>query len=172
MPPNPGRPSLDWSDRAPFPFTRESSIRLDAEGRFWHEGALVAHPGLAQAMHGWISRHPDNQRWVLENGYDWCYLTVDDAPVVVRAARLDGGGTSARVVLTLSDGSEDRVDPAALRVDAEGVLRCDVKAGKKGGPFPARFDRHAIQSLGQHIREQAGGYVLQVGSKSIKLPRS
>src|SRR6516162_6749637 len=82
--------------------SRESSIRLDAEGRFFHEGRPVAHPKLAQAMHTWIGRHPDDGRFILSNGYDWSYFTVEDAPFFVRALRLEGG----QAILALSDGTE------------------------------------------------------------------
>lgn len=148
----PPRPPLDWSGTAPFPFTRESAIRLDADARFFHEGVRVDHPKLAHAMHTWISRHPSDGRYVLENGWDWCYLTVDDTPFVVRAARVDGDA----IELTLSDESIERVSPGALVVDGEGGVRCQVKAKAKGGPYPARFDRHAVVSLGEHLVERDG----------------
>src|SRR5580700_1822488 len=47
--------------------SRESTIRLDAEGRFFHEGARVEHPRLEAAMHTWIARHPDDGRFILTN---------------------------------------------------------------------------------------------------------
>src|SRR5580704_9868593 len=72
---------------APEGRSRESSIRLDANGHFWHDGAPVEHLGLADALHGWISRHPDDGRYILTNGYDWTYFSVDDAPYFVRALR-------------------------------------------------------------------------------------
>src|SRR5512138_1092762 len=68
---------------APEGRSRESTIRLDAEGRFWHEQLLVEHRKLAAAMHTWISRHPDDGRYILTNGYDWTYFTVEDAPYTV-----------------------------------------------------------------------------------------
>ena len=37
-------------------------------------------------MASWVSRHPDDARWLLENGWDCCYLTLDDAPHLVRDA--------------------------------------------------------------------------------------
>jgi hypothetical protein len=40
--------------------SRESTLRLDAQGRFWHEGRLVEHAGLSAGLHGWIGRHPDD----------------------------------------------------------------------------------------------------------------
>ena len=166
-PPAGARPPLDWSGKAPFPFTRESSIRLDVEGRFHHDGVQVEHPGLSRAMHTWISRHPTDGRYVLENGWDWCYLTVDDTPFVVRAARVEGDALE----LTLSDESTERIDPARLRLDAAGVLRCEVKAGAKGGPYPARFDRHAIVALGERLREEGGAFVLSLGGREVTIGR-
>ena len=43
-------------------------------------GASSSTPGLAAGLHRWIGRHPDDGRYVLKNGYDWSYFTVDDAP--------------------------------------------------------------------------------------------
>ena len=164
----PPHPPLDWSGKAPFPFTRESTIRLDAEGRFFHDGALVEHPGLAHAMHTWISRHPNDGRYVLENGWDWCYLTVDDTPFVIRAAHVDGDS----LIATLSDGTTERLAPSGLRVGDDGSLRCEVRAGAKGGPYPARFDRHALVSLGERLTEKDGGYVLSIGGREHPIARA
>jgi hypothetical protein len=140
---------------------------LDEDGRFHHEGVRVEHPGLIRAMHQWIARHPIDGRYVLENGWDWCYLKVDDAPYVVRAAK--PSGTSLE--LTLSDDATERIDPSALRVDTNGVLRCDVKREKKGGPFPARFDRHAQVALGEALREENGEYVLSIDGRDVRIRR-
>jgi len=161
----PGRPPLDWSGRAPFPFSRESSIRLDSDGRFWHEGGLVEHPGLALAMSTWISRHPEDGRYILENGYDWCWITVEDTPFLVRSVRVDG----TSLVLTLSDATEERIDPHELRLDPAGNLRCDVKRAAKGGPYPAKFDRHALQSLSERIHEDGDGFILTLDGGSVRL---
>src|SRR6187455_615956 len=87
---------------APPGQSRESSIVLDAQGRFWHDGALVEHPGMARAFAGWIGRHPDNGRFILSNDFDWTYFTVRDVPLFVRSVRAVGGAPSAE----LSDGSE------------------------------------------------------------------
>lgn len=162
------RPQLDWSGNAPFPFTRESSIRLDAEGRFFHEGAPVDHPGLARAMASWISRHPDNGRWVLENGYDWCYVAIEDVPLWVRSARVEGGA----IVATLSDGAEERIDPRTLSVDAEGTLRCEVKANARKGPYPAKLARLAQLALAERLREENGQFVLATDAGEITLRRA
>src|SRR5262245_1832529 len=164
---NSARPQLDWSGNAPFPFTRESSIRLDAEGRFFHEGNRVEHPGLARAMASWISRHPDNGRWVLENGYDWCYVTIEEVPFWVKSARVDGDA----IVGTLSDGSEERIEPRSLSVDEHGTIRCEVKANARKGPYPAKLARHAQLALAERLHEENGEFVLSLPNGDVKLRR-
>ena len=126
---------------APEGRSRESTIRLDAEGRFFYEGDAVSHPGLAAALATWVSRHPDDGRYILTNGYDWTYFTVEDAPYQVRAVRVEAG----RVVLELSDGTEEAWEPETTRVGAGDALYARVKAGAKGGPYEAKFSRHAQQ---------------------------
>ena len=96
---------------APEGRSRESTLRLDAEGRFWHEGrAAWSTPASPPALHGWIGRHPDDGRYILTNGYDWTYFTVEDAPYFVRSVRLE----PERVVLVLSDGTEEAWEPEAV----------------------------------------------------------
>src|SRR4051812_34809593 len=87
---------------APEGRSRESTIVLDAEGRFFHDGAAVEHPGMARAFASWIGIHPDNGRFILNNGYDWSYFQVEDVPFFVLGLREAGG----RLWLLLSDGSE------------------------------------------------------------------
>src|SRR3954468_18708053 len=68
----------DFYRLAPPPgASRESTIRPHAGGRFWHDGDRVSHPALEKALHSWISRHPDDGRLILTNGYDWTYFQVD-----------------------------------------------------------------------------------------------
>lgn len=147
---------------APEGRSRESTIRLDAEGRFWHEGAQVEHPKLAAAMHSWIGRHPDDGRYILTNGYDWTYFQVDDAPYTVRAVRHDTDG----VHLILSDESEEPWEPESSRISASGAIYTTVKREKKGGPFEARFSRHAQASLGPALIEHEGRPAVRIGGKT------
>jgi hypothetical protein len=138
---------------APEGRSRESTIRLDAEGRFWHEGRQVDHPGLAAAFHSWISRHPDDGRYILTNGYDWTYFTVDDAPYFVRSLRMEPD----RIALRLSDGTEEDWVPETTRQGPDGALYASVKRAGRGGPFEAKFTRHAQSSLAEVLVGAPGG---------------
>jgi uncharacterized protein len=138
---------------APEGRSRESTIRLDAVGRFWHEGRRVEHPGLAAAFHSWIGRHPDDGRYILTNGYDWSYFTVEDAPYFVRALRIE----PQRVALLLSDGTEETWEPESTRVGVDGALYATVKRDGPHGPFEAKFSQHAQASLAPVLVEGEGG---------------
>jgi hypothetical protein len=155
---------------APEGRSRESTIRLDAAGHFWHDGVEVEHAGLAAAFHGWISRHPDDGRYILTNGYDWTYFTVDDAPYFVRSARIEPD----RVVLVLSDGSEEAWVPETSRVGADSALYAGVKREARGGPYEAKFTPHAQGSLAPVLVEgdgdspavNVGGRVVAIGPRA------
>lgn len=150
---------------APEGRSRESTIRLDAEGRFFHDGALVEHAGLAAALHGWIARHPDDGRYILTNGYDWTYFVVDDAPYFVRSLRIE----PERVVLLLSDGTEEAWDPSTTRIAESGALYARVKAGAKGGPFEAKLTRHAQLELAPILVEQGGRAAAKLGTRVVAI---
>lgn len=148
--------------------SRESTIRLDAAGRFTHDGAPVEHPGMARAFASWIARHPDDGRYVLNNGWDWTYFTVEDVPFFVERVFERGG----RPWLELSDGSEEALDPRALRMPAEDTLYVRVKQGA----FEARFRRHAQLGLGPWLEALPNGQLaLGIGTERHVLseaPRS
>jgi hypothetical protein len=150
--------------------SRESTIRLDAEGRFWHDGRRVEHARLAAGLHAWISRHPDDGRYILSNGYDWSYFTVDDAPYTVRTVRME----PERIVLGLSDGTEEAWDPAATRVGGDGALYAVVKGSAPRGPFEAKFSRHAQTSLAPVLEDgpepsvRIGTRIHSIGAKTSR----
>ncbi len=149
----------DFFRRAPPPGqSRESTIVLDGEGRFWHAGELVRHPGMQEAFASWISRHPDDGRHILCNGYDWSYFSVRDVPFFVRGLSPGAKG----LVLRLSDRTEELLDPSSLRVGARDALYCKVK----GGRFDARFMPAAQVALLPFVTEAPSGELgLQVGER-------
>lgn len=134
---------------APEGRSRESSIALDAEGRFSHDGELVQHPGMARAFASWIDLHPDNGRFILSNGYDWTYFQVEDVPFFVLGLREQDG----HLLLGLSDGSESPLEPPTLTTSARGALYTTVKSGK----FRARFTQAAQTALAPWLSSSENG---------------
>lgn len=146
---------------APPGTSRESTIRLDEHGRFWHDGALVENLALSAALHRWISRHPDDGRYILTNGYDWTYFTVDDVPYFVVSVAVHAEGLK----LGLSDGSEEWLDGSTLQAGADGGLYVRVK----GGVFDARLSRHAQASLEPVLVEVDGDVGVRVGDRVYRV---
>ena len=115
---------------------RQSGIRINAEGHFVHEGDFVLHEGLRQALFRWLDRLPDGRHILRLDEQRFVYLDVDDTPLVVRALRFDG---DARVLLSLSDGREEPLDPETLTLDAAGMLRCRVQLQSGARRIPERM---------------------------------
>ncbi|AKT39678.1 hypothetical protein [Chondromyces crocatus] len=152
----------DFYRLAPPPgASRDSTIRLDKEGRFWHDGERVEHQAMEQALRSWVAVHPDDGRPILTNGYDWCYFQVDDAPLFVSALHVRESGTT----LVLFDGTEELLDPSTLALGADGV----VYARARGGTLEARFSRHAQTQL-EPLLVEAEPPTVSVGGKTVVLP--
>lgn len=154
--PHPTPAELEAFYRAPPPpgRSRESRIVLDAEGRFSQDGEPFDHHKLAAAFHKWIARHPDEGRYILTNGLDWSYFTVEDAPYFVRQLAEREG----EITLILSDDTEEALVPAHLRIGREGALYTQVKKGA----FEAKFTRHAQTALAPYLVELEGQPALRL----------
>jgi len=149
----------------PFSFSRETDIRIDADGHFWHEGTRVTHERLQRALASWIDVDPETGRYILKNQVQWCFIQVDDAPLVVRSAQVTGDGSA--LDLSLSDGTRERLDPASLRLVGD-VPYCRVRGGK----LPARFAPQAAFVLLERVSEEDTGPVLHLGDRALPLPRA
>jgi len=134
--------------------SRESHIVLTRAGRFIHEGAPVEHPGMKKAFAAWLTRHPDDGRFILSNGYDWTYLTVEGPHLFVEGVRAKAGQPE----LVLLDGRELPLDPAALSCDANGQLWALLPEGEK-----ACFTAPAQLELSPWLSERQGVVGVQIG---------
>jgi hypothetical protein len=106
---------------------------------------------------------PPDGRYILRlDERRFAYVDVDDTPLVARSARVDGG----RVLLGLSDGSEEALDPTTLTVDAAGILR----AFARGGRLEARLATSAAATLAEGLKEEQGRPVLVLGTSRYPLP--
>ncbi len=153
------------SDEAlPFKLSRESRIRVDRDGHIWHEGERVLHPGLARTLARWIDLD-ENGRYVMRNALDWCFVTVDHTPLVVRALRLETD-PAMRVEVELSDDSTEALDLSTVQVDPDGVVYAHVR----GGRLLARFDRQPSFKFLEHVETDGRGLMtFMLGSKTARI---
>ncbi len=136
--------------------SRESQIVLTKDGRFFHEGAPVQHPGMKKAFASWLSRHPDDGRDILSNGYDWTYLTVEGARYFVQSVRSRAGQPE----VTLLDGRELPLDAPAVSCDSEGKLWLLLPEGERASFTPA-----AQLELAPWLVEEEGAVGLRISGR-------
>ncbi len=142
-----------------------SGLSIDEEGRFLHHGEPITHARTLAVLWRSLERAPDG-RWLVRVGRESGYVAVEETPWVVRGI---GERQGAPPVLLLSNGSEERLDPATLHVGLDGILRCTLSAGA-----PARFGRAAQIALGMALEEDppgSGRFVLAVGGARFPVGR-
>lgn len=142
-------------------FSRETTIRRDAEGRWSQDGVPLEHENLVRAFDRWVDRAEDG-RLCLKNELGWAYVAIEGAPLFVRSLQLDVAGA----LLRLSDDREERLDPRTLRVGPDGALYCDAR----GGLLAARFDRHAQAQLAEVLDEDERGIFVSLGGARVRPP--
>lgn len=142
--------------------SRETTIRRDRAGRWFHDDIELEHASLVRAFDSWVDVAEDG-RYCLRNSINWAYVAIDGPPFFVRAAWRQGGS----IRLRLSGDLEEDLDPATLRVGPDGALYCDVRSGR----LPARFDRHAAFGLESLLGEDGQGVYLEIGGRRFRPPR-
>jgi hypothetical protein len=125
---------------------------LRRDGSFWHEGVRVTHPRLHAAFRAGVRWAEAERTFVVQLGHFRGWLDVEDTAFFVDAY---DAGTGE---LELSDRGRERLDPATLRADPDGALRCTVKSR-----FDARFTRAAQEQLADALEADGDALFLVVG---------
>jgi hypothetical protein len=153
--------ALDPRDPLPPGLSRETTIRRDAAGRWFHEGEPVENPAVARAFDRWIERAADG-RYILSNSANWAYVQLEGAPFFVRELELEAD----QAVLLLSDDTQEALRPETLRAGPDGRLYCLVR----DGTFVAEFTRRAMFALEPALDEDEDGELLRLMGKKVRPP--
>lgn len=137
-------------------------IRLDATGKWTHEGLDFENPKIIELFSRSVGR-TDGGTWVLEVGRFTYPITVDDTGFFVE--RIDLVESPPR--LHLSDQTSEELDPSTLEYQPEGRLYCTVK----GGEFRARFKRPAYYALAENFVERDGTVFVELGDDRYQLAK-
>lgn len=130
-------------------------IRFRADGRWYADEEVIAHPRIALLFSRHIRRAADGG-WMVDVGVDRQKVEVEDTPLVVTRVSGDSG-SGFRV--TTNDAVEDMLDCATLRTGGGDVLYCTVDRGGRGA-MDARFLRPAYYDLASWMEETSGEVVL------------
>jgi len=139
----------------------DSGLSIDSEGRFRHRGGLITHARTLEVLWGSLARRADG-RYQVRVGRETALVRIEAAPYGVRGL----SPASEGLLLHLTDGSIEPLDPATVRLGRDGVVECAVRGG-----HAARFHASAQASLGPWLAEGAGGApVLCLGGAAWPIP--
>ncbi|HMW44164.1 MAG TPA: DUF1285 domain-containing protein, partial [Plasticicumulans sp.] len=99
--PRRGRPPLErWQP----PLSGDIDIRIDRDGRWWHEGRPIEREALVQLFAGILRREADGGHYLVTPIEKW-RITVEDAPLLAGPPeRLDGpAGPRLRFTTSVGD---------------------------------------------------------------------
>jgi hypothetical protein len=147
----------------PPPDWKLPDLRIDRDGDWYDEGVQVTHPGILANLRSNLKKDADG--YFIQTRVR-IPVNVDDAPWAV--ARIERRGEALHAVL--NDGSEERIDPASIRLGRGDAPYCSVK----NGAFEARFSRAAtFQLLALADYDEASGRgALRLGGREYPLARA
>jgi hypothetical protein len=147
------------------PPLRSFGLVLHSDGRFTHEGEPIRNRKLRAAFERSVRYLPDERTYVVQLGRFRGVVDVEEAGFFVRSVDL------ARGAVRLSDGSEEPLDPASLRLSplGDGALLCTVKRALAPSGLPARFERGAQAELLLGVEETSDGLQLRLACVSHRL---
>jgi uncharacterized protein len=136
--------------RAGFYAIHTSKLEFRSDGRWYADGELVTHDGLARLFSRYVRRKPSGgyEIWIDERYH--ADVEIEDTPWVVTAVGTDDRGNLS---VELNDGAVEPLDPNSVQVAADHVMYCRVRDGRER----ARFLRPAYYQLAKFIEETAPG---------------
>jgi hypothetical protein len=144
---------------------RNSRIKLDARGRFLHEGSPVTHPHI-EALFRRGLRVRDDGEVTLHVGAQWCYVEVEDVPFFVQRVRLLGNPASPdSLEAELTSGERLALDPASIVAVGADALYAPVGPGG----LPARLLRGAHHALAPLLVEMGQGFGLRMATGDVPI---
>jgi hypothetical protein len=119
-------------------------IRIDRDGIWYFRGAEMFRRDIVKLFYENLKKD-ESGRYLIDMGNEKCYLDVEDTPFVVTSVERSGSnvGKGENVILTLIDGTEERLDPSTLRIGKDNVLYCSIRNGE----YEARFSRASYYDI-------------------------
>jgi hypothetical protein len=83
------------------PHCGHSAMRIDRDGRWWHEGRPIARPALARLFARLLRREADG-RHVLVTPVEMLDIDVEDAPLIASEVESEGEGKERNIRLRIA----------------------------------------------------------------------
>jgi hypothetical protein len=148
------------------PPLRSIGLILHRDGSLRHEGESIRNARLRGALERGVRYLPAEGKYVVTIGHFRGQLDVEECGFFVRSVDLSSGR------IALSDGTEERLDPASLRVSAldANALLCTVKRDLLPHGLPARFLHSAQAELLLGVEDTGAGVALRIAGVLRGLP--
>jgi len=127
-------------------------IRIDRNGIWYYRDMEMTRFDIVQYFYRHLQRDSNGQ-YRITVADEQCPIQVDDVPYVVRSVSRhfsEGSGRQCMVV-SLSDGSFEELNPETIRIGKDNVMYCRVKQGN----HYARFSRKAYYQLSEYIEHDS-----------------
>lgn len=138
-------------------------IRIDAEGRWFHNGEPFKNERIAGFFNRSIDITKDGQ-YVIHYGEFVYPIVVEDAPLFVIGVKIEGKDKNERVMISLTSGDVETLDVKTLHYKNE-CLYCYVKKGR----LLAKFKRTPSFELLYRLEETDDTYHIHIGGEKIVL---
>jgi len=135
---------------------RTIGLRLDREGKLWHEGAVVTHPRLRQALLRWLDVRDDGRDIIRLDDKRYAYVDIDDAHLRARSTRWDGD----RCFVLWDDDQEEELDYPSLRQAPDHAFYVRVRGKLRG-----RIAGPAHHAIADRVVEAGAGFALPAAGK-------
>lgn len=129
---------------------RTIGLRLDRSGRFWHQGTIVSHVRLRQALLRWLDVRDDGRDIVRLDDARYAYVDIEDAHLRARSARWQ----SDRCFILWDDDREAELEYASVSQAADHALYATV------GHLRGRIAGAPYHTLSEHIVAMGDGFAL------------
>ena len=137
-------------------------IRITARGA-WLHGNQPLHPRVADLFARNLVPKANGEIYV-QLGMAKQLLEVEDTAYFVRSLQVDAQGPLVhRVVLLLSDGVEEVLDPGTVHQGTDHVLYCRIVRANVA--VRVRFTAGQANGLGAYLQEDTTGFFWTVGGR-------
>lgn len=130
-------------------------LRIDAAGRWYHDGVPITRPAMVRAFSRILRREADGG-YVLVTPAERVAIAVEDAPLIVAEARIEGSGSEAIIMFRLTTDAMILCGPdhpLTLRDGPAGMLPYLRVSGSAERPIEARLSRPVYYQLAEAADE-------------------
>ncbi len=143
-------------------------IRIDRDGVWYYRNMEMKRREIVQYFYQHLRR--DHQgHYQIELNHEHCHIQVDDVPYVIYSVSLGLAGADGQpgMVVSLSDGSCEELNPETIRIGEQGIPYCRVKNSQ----HEVRFSRQAYYQLAENMNydPHQDRYFITIGTRSYTL---